>query len=128
MSRFSAKLLDHFQSPRNAGPIEAPTVVGRATWGTGGPRVELYLTLDDMQRVTRAGFAAFGCGVTIAACSALTECVVAQPVTRLTLLDKDDVIRALDGLPPDKEFCAELVVAALADALAQLPARGEPHA
>ena len=116
MSRFSPTLLDHFRNPRNAGKMDNPDAIAESRLSGGGPCVRLRLRIDDGV-ITQASFLAFGCGVTIAACSALTKLIQNCTVDSCLSLRGDDVVDALDGIPPDKRFCADIVMDALRDAL-----------
>jgi NifU-like protein involved in Fe-S cluster formation len=116
MPRFSHVLLDHARSPRNAGRMHEPDRIGEASLDGSAPRVTIQLRIVG-DHVVEARFLAFGCGVTIAACSMLTEMIRGRHVHDLQRLEPGDVIDALDGMPSDKAFCADLAVAALRDAL-----------
>jgi len=74
--------------------------------------VELYLKLEG-GRVSRATFRTFGCSACIAASSVATELLVG----RASAPTADEVNAALDGLPADKRYCAELVAEAARRAL-----------
>ena len=77
MSRFSETLLDHARSPRNGGPLPSASAVGKASLHGRAPYVTIYLDIQD-GTISQAQFTAFGCGVTIASCSALTEMLVGR--------------------------------------------------
>ena len=119
MPRFSAELVEHFRSPRNAGEMADATVIGSAARGGNAPRVAVYLKVDN-DLVTRASFTTFGCGVTIACCSAVTELATGRTVAECAEITEQSVVEALRGIPADKKFCAGLVVSALHDAIAKL--------
>ena len=116
---YSSKLWDHFNSPRNAGQMQVPDAIGRANINGRAPHFTIYLKTTD-QKVTRATFQTFGCGYSIAACSALTELVIGKTIPECWGITADQLVAALDGMPEEKRFCADLAVAALRDALAQL--------
>ena len=116
MGRFSAKLTEHFHAPRNAGVLENADAIGRGSLDGRAPYTTLYLKVDD-QIVTRCGFQTFGCGVSIACASALTELVVGQSINGCRSINAEQLIAALDGLPDDKRFCADVAIDALLAAL-----------
>lgn len=118
MPRFSATVMDHFQSPRNQGRLEAPNLVGVAGVPGRGPYLVLHLGLNE-DRITDAGFQCHGCGATIASGSMLTELVLGRTVAEAQAFDAATVLDALDGLPADKRHCAGLAVNALRQALAE---------
>jgi NifU-like protein involved in Fe-S cluster formation len=108
--------MDHFESPRNAGALQPPRAMGEAALPGGAPRVKLYCRLEG-DVVRRASFEAAGCGVTIACCSVLTELIEGRPINECLAITAEQVETALDGLPYEKRFCANLAVAALHRAL-----------
>ena len=118
MPRYSAMLMDHFNAPRNAGHMDRADVVGKASLDGRAPYISIFLKLDG-DVITKASFQAFGCGVTIAACSLLTHLITGQSVSRSANMTGDELVQALD-IPSDKRFCAELALAALQNALTQL--------
>jgi nitrogen fixation NifU-like protein len=76
----------------------------------------LYLRLAE-GAVAEARFQTFGCGVSIASGSVLTELIPRRPITECLALTAADVIAALDGVPPDKRHGPALAIGALRDAL-----------
>jgi len=75
--------------------------------------ITLYLKLARDGIVERATFRTFGCSACIAASSVATELLTgrADPLT------PDEIDSALDRLPDDKRYCAELVAEASRRAL-----------
>ena len=116
---YSSTLWDHFNAPRNAGEMRAPDAIGRASINGRAPHFTVYLKATD-RKVTRATFQTFGCGYSIAACSALTELVTGKTISECRGITADHVVTALDGMPEEKRFCADLAIAALRDALEKL--------
>jgi len=123
MGRFSETLMDHFTSPRNSGPLEAPDRVGHAGAPGRGPFMVLHLRLDG-GTVAAARFQTYGCGASIAAGSMLTELITGRPVGDCRALTAEALSGALGGFPPDKQHCPALAVAALRDALGPPPGDG----
>jgi nitrogen fixation NifU-like protein len=64
-----------------------------------------------------------GCRPTIASGSILTEMNIGRTIADCRELTLDDLIEALDGVPPDKLHCPELAVGALKDALSKWDAK-----
>lgn len=116
MGTYSDALMDHFSSPRNSGPMEDPDLVGRAGAPGKGPFMAVFIKLAG-EGVGAARFQTYGCGVSIAAGSALTEMIIGRAVRDCLGLTAQDVVDALDGVPPDKAHCPVLAIAALRDAL-----------
>jgi len=65
-------------------------------------------------------FTTFGCGYLIAACSVLTELASGKEREACLHISATEILDALGGMPPEKEFCAQLAVDALHNAIAKL--------
>ncbi len=118
MSRYSAKMLMHFHAPRNCGVLEDADVVGYGRLAGRSPSTQLYLKFAD-DVISQAAFTTFGCGASIASASALTEMIIGRTIDECRRLTTHHILAELSGLPPDKEFCTEIVLAALQDGLRQ---------
>jgi nitrogen fixation NifU-like protein len=68
-------------------------------------------------RIARAGFTTTGCDTSRAAGSMATELAVGKTVEAALDLEPEDILLALDGLPPEGEHCALLACNALQEAL-----------
>jgi nitrogen fixation protein NifU and related proteins len=116
MARFSETLTEHVMAPQNAGVLENPDLTGHA--GTPGRGAFLILFLKvQSDRIVAARYQTYGCGPTIAAGSMLTELIVGRTIDECRALTVEDLILALDGVPPDKLHCPALAIGALRDAL-----------
>lgn len=118
MPRYSAKMLEHFHAPHNAGAVVDADIVGRGQLNGRPPRTEIYAKFAD-HVIQRIGFTTFGCGAAIACASALTEMIANRTVDECREIAMQDILLALDGLPPDKEFCAQIAINALHDMICQ---------
>src|SRR5271170_5254754 len=95
---YSPAVLDHFQSPRNAGDLPD------ATAGVDVPRLSARFHAG---RVAEARFKAQGCVASIACGSWLTEWMVGKSAGELNALTADHVAAALGGLAPASAHAAE---------------------
>lgn len=116
MPRYTQQVLDYFQDPRNEGVIDDADIIGNASINGTAP-VRLYFKIRDGV-IKKVKFQAFGCGFLIACCSALTELLTDQKCEECQI-NTELLTNHLGGLPPDKEFCAVLAIAAMRDALTQ---------
>jgi nitrogen fixation NifU-like protein len=123
MPRYSATVMDHFQSPRNWGKLDCADLVGVAGVPGRGRLLVLHLKLE-AGRIAEAGYQCHGCGATIAAGSMLTELITGRSVDECREFSADDLLGALEGLPPDKRHCARFAVTVLQNVLDQLTAAG----
>jgi nitrogen fixation NifU-like protein len=118
MGKFSETLTDHVMAPRNGGAIENPDLTGHAGSPGRGAFMILYLKVQD-ERIAAAKYHTVGCGPTIASGSMLTEMIVGRAIAECRGLTTENLIEALDGVPPDKLHCPALAIGALQDALSK---------
>jgi nitrogen fixation NifU-like protein len=105
-----------FESPANRGAMERPSVVGKGSLDGYLAFVTFYLRID-RGIISDATFQAERCGVTIACASILTELVRGRGLTECRQITPHDISVALDGFPSGKEYCADVTIAALQDAI-----------
>jgi nitrogen fixation protein NifU and related proteins len=116
---YSAKLLDHFQNPRNAGDVSAADATVEVENPVCGDILRLTLKVNS-GHVTDIKFKAKGCVPTMACASALTEMVAGKTVAQARTLQRDELIAAVDGLPQASTHAAQLALDALSAALKQI--------
>jgi len=102
--------------------MKSPDAVGKASINDRPPYFVVYLKVTDGV-VVRASFQTFGCGYSIASCSALTEMITGKTIQECISITVDQLIQALDGIPEHKQFCAQLAIDAMRDAISKLDNR-----
>jgi nitrogen fixation NifU-like protein len=118
VARYSETLTEHVMAPRNCGVLDCPDLTGHAGTPGRGPFMVLFLELRD-DRIVIARYQTYGCGPTIASGSMLTEMIIGRTIAECRELRAEDLIDALDGVPPDKLHCPALAIGALKDALSK---------
>ena len=113
---YSAKVIDHFENPRNVGEIENPAAVGEVGNATCGDIMRIYLKIED-NIIVDVKFKTFGCGAAIATSSMATELIKGKSVDEALTLTNKAVVEALDGLPPVKLHCSVLAEEAVKTAI-----------
>jgi nitrogen fixation NifU-like protein len=113
---YTAKVMDHFQNPRNVGEIENPDGVGEIGNPVCGDIMKLYIKVQD-NHIIDAKFKTFGCGAAIATSSMITELVKGKTLEEAEKISKKTVAEALDGLPANKMHCSNLAADALHKAI-----------
>lgn len=79
-----------------------------------GKRLAARFTLRvELDRVADARYQVFGCGFSMAACAVAADLAVGYPIDDLHKIDTVALDQALDGLPAERSYCAELAVEAL---------------
>jgi nitrogen fixation NifU-like protein len=111
-SLYSAAVLDHFQSPRNAGDLDGATAKVEVTNPVCGDVLRLAVRVA-AGRVVEARFKAQGCVASIACSSWLTEWMRGKTAAELNGLTSLQVSDALGGLAPASLHAADLVCDAL---------------
>lgn len=92
MSDTNPKLLDHFQNPRNVGIIENADGYARVENPINGYMTDIYIRVEN-GRIEDVKFKTFGCVVTIASASALSEVVKGKTLDEI--VDGRDPIETL---------------------------------
>ena len=119
MPEFSEKTLEHIRRPQNVGSISDADVIGEA----GDPRTTNYLKMwlkvegDQIKRIT---FKAYGCVPALAAGSAATGLAKGKSLGDALKFTPQDILNALGGLPPDREFCAQMAIDTLRNAIGKV--------
>jgi nitrogen fixation NifU-like protein len=118
---YSARLLDHFENPRQAGELPEATLNLRQENPICGDVVELSASLRE-GHVIEIRFRAKGCVPAMACASAACELAQGKPLSIVSRITKEDVLSAVGGVPPASDHAAQLAVDALAKLVRQAAA------
>ena len=84
-----------------------------------GSRLAVRFTLKlDMERITDIRYQVFGCGFSMAACAVAADMSVGYFLQEMHAIDAQRINHALEGLPEDRLYCADLAAEALRAAVA----------
>jgi len=114
---YSDKAIELYQNDVNFGVMDNPDA-NAVFLGSHGDLIRLYIKIK-ANRIEEAKFLCYGCPGSIAAMSALTLTIKGLSVNDAKSLTVDDVLRALGGLPEEKQECAEIAVKTLKKAIAE---------
>jgi NifU-like protein involved in Fe-S cluster formation len=114
--QYSDTLKDHLTNPRNVGELSDPDALAEETNPVCGDRLRLSLRLRD-GRIEAARFLAYGCPPTLACGSVLTLLLEGMLVEDALRVTRQEITRALGGLPARKQHAAALAVETLRAAL-----------
>ena len=109
---YSETLIDHFEHPRNAGPMPDADAEGFVTNPVCGDSMRLFLRIDG-GRVAAASFLPSGCPASIATSSVATEMITGMALEEAEALTRERVAEAVGGLPKSKLHCSVLAAAAV---------------
>ena len=113
---YSDTVIDHFMNPRNVGEVENPDGVGQIGNVTCGDIMRMTIKVKD-GRIEEIKFKTFGCGAAIAVSSMVTVMARGKTLEEAVKINRDDVAKALGGLPDKKLHCSNLGTDALKAAI-----------
>ena len=118
---YSAKVIDHYENPRNVGTLDKDdNNVGTGMVGAPacGDVMRLQIKVNDQGIIEDAKFKTYGCGSAIASSSLITEWVKGKSLDDALAIKNSEIAEELE-LPPVKIHCSILaedaVKAAVAD-------------
>ncbi len=117
---YSAKVLDHYENPRNVGSFDKDDhAVGTGMVGAPacGDVMKLQIKVNEEGVIEDAKFKTYGCGSAIASSSLLTEWVKGKTLEEATQIKNSDIAEEL-ALPPVKIHCSVLAEDAIKAAIA----------
>ena len=117
--RYSDKVNDHFNNPRNMGSLDRNAAdVGTAVVGAPacGDVMQLQLKINEDGVIEDARFKTFGCGSAIASSSLVTTLVKGKRVEDAQSIRNVDIAAELE-LPPQKIHCSVLAEDAIKEAI-----------
>ena len=109
---FAPELLDHFQNPRNAGEVAAPDASAQRENPACGDVLRFTLRCEH-DCIVEIRFLAQGCVAAVACASAVTELVQGKSIGEARKLQREDIVRAVGGLPPESHHASYLVLETL---------------
>lgn len=113
---YSDRVMEHFRSPHNMGPMENPDGTGKVGNPICGDVMHLYIKVRGGV-ITDVTFQTFGCVSAIASSSISTDMIKGKTIAEAKKLTKDDLLLELKGLPPVKIHCSVLAIEALHKAI-----------
>jgi nitrogen fixation NifU-like protein len=114
---YSDKVIELWENPKYMDKMSDPDGYAQVK-GTCGDTMEIFIKVKN-DIITEATFFSDGCGATIACGSTAAEMARGKPFTKvLGLVNANEIIKRLDGLPKDHLHCADLASEAMRRALA----------
>ena len=116
---YSEAVLDHFQSPRNAGTLDAATATVSVENPVCGDILELSVRME-AGRIAETRFRTRGCVTALACSSLLTELLRGKTPAEARAITSEQISEALGGLPQATMHGAQLARDAVQALLAKL--------
>lgn len=113
---FNETVMDHVLNPRNSGPLSEATCMGCVGIPGEGRYIKIYLVVMD-DAIQRASYECNGCPASIASASVVCQVAKGKSTEFVDMLEPNDVLILLGGLPEGKEEMADMAVEALRLAL-----------
>lgn len=109
---YSSQLLDHFEHPRNVGESTEADARVRTENPACGDVLELSVRVQE-GRISEIRFRAKGCVPAMACGSLITELAEGKTVAEAMSIRREDVAKAIGGLPEASCHAAQLAIDAL---------------
>jgi nitrogen fixation protein NifU and related proteins len=104
---YTAKVLEHFQNPRNVGEVPDADGIGEVGNPTCGDMMRISIAVRE-GKISDCKFKTLGCGAAIATSSIATEMAKGRTLDEALQMTREEVAEALGGLPPEKMHCSNL--------------------
>ena len=118
--RYSRKVMEIFSHPRNMGEIKNPDGLGKVGNPVCGDLMWLYLRIEkkgSKEIIRDIKVKTFGCVAAIVTSSILTEMAKGMTIEQALKISKQDIVKKVEGLPPQKIHCSVLAASALKEAI-----------
>ncbi len=87
--------------------------------GEAGRKLAVRFTLKrNGEQINQVRYQVFGCGFTIAACAAAAELAEGASLEKARTIDSRQIDATLEGLPAERDYCADIAAKALQAAVA----------
>jgi nitrogen fixation protein NifU and related proteins len=113
---YNETVIDHFTNPRNVGEIDDADGFALVGDPSCGDQMKLWIKVV-AGHIVDIKFKSFGCPGAIATSSMATTIAMGMHLDDAKQLTDDDIIRALGGIPANKEHCSLMGVGALQAAI-----------
>ena len=118
---YTKEVIKHFKNPHNYGRIKNPDGLGKVGNPVCGDTMWLYIKIGKDKKgkeiIKDIKFETFGCVAAISTSSVITDLAKGRTLEEAMGIDKNKVVKSLDGLPPLKIHCSMLATNALAEAI-----------
>tara|TARA_Y100000310_G_C20491340_1_gene719368 strand:- start:260 stop:643 length:384 start_codon:yes stop_codon:yes gene_type:complete len=117
---YTEKVMKIFKNPKHIGEVKNASGVGKIGNPTCGDVMEISIRVKNKngkEIVEDIKVKTFGCVAAISSSDILCDMVKGKTVEEVSKITKDDVVKELGKLPPNKIHCSLLAVDALKNAI-----------
>lgn len=111
---YSKEVKEYFENPINMGIIEDANGIGQVKNEICS---DIYVKVNEKNIIEDAKFEVKGCPPVIASCCVVTNMIKNMNIDEAKNITAKEIIEKLNGLPKEKEHCAELVINTLHNAI-----------
>jgi nitrogen fixation NifU-like protein len=123
-SEYIEFILDHFNNPRNQGPLDDPDILVNGGNPGCGDVVTMYVKVDDDNRVSTVQFEGRGCTISMAGASIITEMVTGKTLHEIEEMHYAPLIDQMgQDVVKSRLRCATLGIDTLKGAAREYPSR-----
>jgi len=109
---YNETVIEHFTNPRNVGEIDDADGYALVGDPSCGDQMKLWIKVE-AGHIVDIKFKSFGCPGAIATSSMTTHLAMGMYLEDARTLTDDDVVRALGGIPANKQHCSLMGINAL---------------
>ena len=116
MSEYTDIVIEHFENPRNVGDMTDPDGIGVFGDPGCGDFLKVFIRVED-NIITDIKYRIKGCPASIACASIMTELAIGKDLDEAMMIEDEDIVNALGGLPEHKLHCSNLGASGLKEAI-----------
>ena len=115
---YTKELIKRFKDPKNVKELKDADAVGEVGNIKCGDIMRLQIKVKD-DKIEDIGFQTFGCPAAVASSDVVCDLAKGKTLEEAKKLCKDDIVKALGGMPPIKVHCSILRIEALNKAIGE---------
>lgn len=116
MGEYTETVIEHFENPRNSGSMENPDGTGEIGDPSCGDFLKVFIKVEN-NIITDVKYLIKGCPASIACASIMTELAIGKDLDEAMMIENEDIVKALGGLPDHKLHCSNLGASGLKEAI-----------
>ena len=113
---YNEKVMKHFRAPQYVGEIKDADAIGKVGNPQCGDIMQIYIKVKD-NKIEDIKVKTFGCVASLSTSDVVCDLAIGKTLEVAEKITKDDVIKELGELPPQKVHCSVLAQEALKDAI-----------
>jgi len=116
MSEYTETAIEHFENPRNRGTMTGPDGIGKIGNPSLGDILSVFIRVEN-NIITDVKYQIEDCPASIACASIMTELAIGKDLDEAIMIENEDIVNALGGLPEDKLYCSNRAATGLREAI-----------